>query len=255
MAFSVRSILITGASRGLGLEFVKQILAFPSAPEVLMAACRDPSSATALQTIAKSNSRLKIIKLDIEKDEDIDAAFKEAQTIVGKKGLNMLINNAGYFDQSNAGELRHITRSIMQKHFDINVSAHLMVIQKFLPLLDLAVANRGSKQLNCQAQLVLITSIMGSQNLTYKEGYYTCFHYKCSKSATTMASIVLSRELRQAGIHVLPLHPGWVRTDMGGSDAAVGIEESISGCLKVIGSTSEKNTGKLMDYKGTELPY
>ena len=76
MAFSVRSILITGASRGLGLEFVKQILAFPSAPEVLMAACRDPSSATALQTIAKSNSRLKIIKLDIEKDEDIDAAFK-----------------------------------------------------------------------------------------------------------------------------------------------------------------------------------
>ena len=70
-----------------------------------------------------------------------------------------------------------------------------------------------------------------------------------------MASILLSRELREAGIHVLPLHPGWVRTDMGGSDAAVGIEESISGCLKVIGSTSEKNTGKLMDYKGTELPY
>ena len=75
MAFSVRSVMVTGANKGLGLEFIKQMLAFPSPPEVLIATCRDPGAAKDLQTIAKSNPRLKIIKLDVEKDEDIERAF------------------------------------------------------------------------------------------------------------------------------------------------------------------------------------
>ena len=76
MALSVRSILVTGASRGLGLEFVKQLVALQSAPEVVIAACRDPTSATNLQEIAKLHPSVKVIKLDVEKDEDIESAFK-----------------------------------------------------------------------------------------------------------------------------------------------------------------------------------
>ena len=76
MALSVRSILVTGASRGIGLEFIKQIVALPSAPDVVIAACRDPTSATNLQAVAKSHSSVKVIKLDVEKDEDIESAFK-----------------------------------------------------------------------------------------------------------------------------------------------------------------------------------
>ena len=76
MALSVRSILVTGASRGLGLEFIKQLVALPSPPEVVIAACRDPTSATNLQEIAKSHPSVKVIKLDAEKDEDIESAFK-----------------------------------------------------------------------------------------------------------------------------------------------------------------------------------
>ncbi|GFR63362.1 C-factor-like [Elysia marginata] len=247
--------MVTGASRGLGLEFVTQMLAFPSPPEVVIAACRNPSSATNLQAIAKSDHRLKIISLDVEKDEDIEKAFQETQSFVGEKGLNILINNAGFYDQSNNGRLQDVTRESMQKHFNINVSGQLMVIQKFLPLLELAISNRGSKDLNCQAEVVMLSSIAGSQNLTYQAGLLSCLHYKCSKSAGTMASILLSRELRSAGIHVLSLHPGWVRTDMGGPEANLSVEESFSGCLKVIGSASANTTGKFLDYSGAELPY
>ena len=67
--------MVSGASRGIGLEFVKQILALPFAPEVLIAACRDPISATDLQKMAKSNPSLKIIKLDLESDADVENAF------------------------------------------------------------------------------------------------------------------------------------------------------------------------------------
>ena len=76
MAVSAETILITGASRGIGLEFVKQILRLPSAPEVLIAGCRNPNGAPELQELAKSNPSLKVIKLDVEKDEDITAAVE-----------------------------------------------------------------------------------------------------------------------------------------------------------------------------------
>ncbi|GFR82570.1 C-factor [Elysia marginata] len=256
MSIAVRAAMVTGASRGIGLEFVRQMVALPSPPEVLVAACRDPSSATDLQNLTKSNPNLKIVKLDVEKDEDIEEAFKETQALLGEKGLNILINNAGHYDKSDAGELRQINRQIMQKHFNINVTGQLMVIQKFLPLLELAVAERGSKQLNCQAQVILMASMLSSQTLTYREGKRTCLHYKCSKTAATLAGIMLSRELlRDAGIHVLLLHPGSVRTDMGGPKATISPQESINGCLNIIAASSEATTGKFLQYSGEELPY
>lgn len=76
MPLRARTVLVTGASRGLGLEFVKQILKLPTAPEVLVAACRDPTTAKNLQVIAQSYPAVKIVKLDVEKDEDIDSAFR-----------------------------------------------------------------------------------------------------------------------------------------------------------------------------------
>ena len=74
-----KTVLVTGASRGIGLEFVKQMLKQPAAPEMLIAACRNPGSCEALQTLAKSNPTLKLIKLDVEQDDDIDDVIEHAQ--------------------------------------------------------------------------------------------------------------------------------------------------------------------------------
>ncbi|KAK3743680.1 hypothetical protein RRG08_030801 [Elysia crispata] len=76
MAFSVRAVLVNGASRGLGLELVSQFLALPTPPELVIGTCRSPDTATRLQDMARTNPSLKIIKLDIENDDDIENAFK-----------------------------------------------------------------------------------------------------------------------------------------------------------------------------------
>ncbi|RUS91687.1 hypothetical protein EGW08_000513 [Elysia chlorotica] len=255
MALSVRSVLVTGASRGLGLEFIRQLVALPSAPELVIAACRDPASAANLQDIAKSHSSVKVIKLDVEKDEDIESAFKETQAFVGEKGLNLLINNAGLNEKADGGGIYKAAREVIQRHFDVNVTGPIMISQKFLPLIEMAASQKNSKELNSQAAIIMISSAMGSQGITFKEGRGISLHYKCSKSAVNMGMILMSRELQDAGIFVNSLHPGWVRTDMGGPNADLTLEESVVGCLKEISSAREETNGKLVSWKGEILPY
>ncbi|GFO08402.1 RNA-directed DNA polymerase from mobile element jockey [Plakobranchus ocellatus] len=255
MALSVTSVLITGASRGLGLEFVKQYLALPSAPEVIIATCRDPTSATSLQDIAKSHSCVKVIKLDVQKDEDIENAYKETAALVGDRGLNILINNAGQYDNSDDGGIYKTSRERMQRHFDVNVSGPVMIAQKFLPLVKMAAEQKSSKDLNSQAAVIMISSAMGSQTLTFDYGRGTSVHYKCSKTATTMATVLLARELREAGIYVAAIHPGRVKTDMGSPSANITKEDSIACCLEVISAASEETHGKLVNRQGQALPF
>lgn len=256
MALQAKTVMVTGASRGLGLEFVHQLVKLPSPPEVLIAACRDPSKATALQSFAKSNPSVRVVKLDIEKDKDIESAYKEVEAAVGERGLNLLINNAAIYDQEDNGTLGHLTRSKLQKHFDINVSGPLLVTQMFLPLLQKAASQQGSDSLSfSRAGVVMMTSYMGSQQITFSDGAGESFHYKTSKSALNMAAIMLSRELKDKGIIVLALHPGWVRTDMGGKSAFYTPEQSIQSCLKVLGNADGEFNGKLVSYEEKVLPF
>jgi NAD(P)-dependent dehydrogenase (short-subunit alcohol dehydrogenase family) len=257
MPLTARTILVTGASRGLGLEFVKQILKLPTAPEVLIATCRDPSTARDLQVMADTNPSLKIVKMDVENDQDIETALTEVRTTVGERGLNLLINNAGiYLDKSDGGGLTKQTRERMQKHFDVNVSGPLIVIQKFAPLLQQAAALDKSKSLSCsKAGIITISSVMGSQALTFDQGLGTAIDYKSSKTALTMLSILLARELKDSGIFVAALHPGWVKTDMGGENATLTADDSIKNSLSVIGSLGQEKSGKLISYNGDVLPF
>jgi len=256
MSLTAKTILVTGANRGLGLEFVKQILQMKTSPAVLIAGCRDPNSAEDLQALAKSNSSLKVIKLDIEKDDDIISAFNETKTILGDRGLNLLINNAGLNTKNVGSDLRQSSRDNLQQHFNVNVSGPIIMVQRFLPLLEQAAGLQSSSPLSCsKAAVVNISSIMASQELALQDGKGTSFQYKCSKSAVTMATILMSRELGPIGIAAFSLHPGWVQTDMGGAQAPLTPEQSIAGCLKVIAAHGEANNGKLMDYKGDILPF
>ncbi|KAK0056362.1 C-factor [Biomphalaria pfeifferi] len=256
MSLRAKTILVTGASRGLGLEFVRQLLELPTPPEVLIAACRDPEKAEDLQRLTKSNSAVKIVKLDVEKDDEIDKTVEVVSNYVGERGLNLLINNAGILYKQMPGNIADVTREIMQKHFSVNVTSQVMMSQKCLPLLLKASSLSGSNELSTsKAAVIMISAIRGSQTLINAEGPLGFIHYKCSKTALDMATVLLARELRDVGILVTALHPGWVKTDMGSSEAPLGIEESIRDCLRTIGRAGEESNGKLIDLKGNILPY
>lgn len=128
------SIFITGANRGLGLEFVKRIFSQPTSPKHLFAACRDPSKAEELRKLAEQHTCLRVVKLDVTKDSDIDAAFQEVSTHLGDgEGINLLINNSGVFDQSGCSLREGVTRDQMQSHFNVNATGEICNVQfKFL---------------------------------------------------------------------------------------------------------------------------
>ncbi|CAL1529793.1 unnamed protein product [Lymnaea stagnalis] len=254
---SPSTVLVTGASRGLGLEFVKQFLKLPVPPKILIAGCRNPNTAESLKNIANANPSVKVIKLDVQKDEDIERASQETKSIVGDLGLNLLINNAGILDRD-TGSLIATTRESLQKHFDVNVTSPIIVVQKFLPLLNQASALIKSNELSAsKACIVMISAALGSQKLiadgTFAHANWT--PYNCSKTALNMATIMISREVRDSGILVIGLHPGWVRTDMGTDEAPIGPEESIADCLKVISEAREESNGRQLDLKGKVLPF
>ena len=98
-AMGPRSVFITGASRGLGLEFVRQILFQPSLPQFLFASCIDASRADELQALSKKNSSLQILQMDVTKDDEIASAFEQTRAVLLDRGLNLLINNAGIYSR------------------------------------------------------------------------------------------------------------------------------------------------------------
>ncbi|XP_059138761.1 uncharacterized protein LOC131927114 [Physella acuta] len=254
-----RTVLITGASSGLGLEYVKQMINLKNPPEIIVAASRNPDRATELQQLATtlaSNSTIKIVKLDVECDEDIELAFQATKEAVGELGLNLLINNAAIYDRSNSGSLILQTREKMQKHFNVNVTSPVLIVQKFLPLLKQAATT--SKGFSCsKAGVVMMSSRVGSQQIVFDDepGASLSLHYKCSKSALNMATIMISRELKDDGILVFAIHPGWAKTRMGTDRAPLQPSESVQSCLNVIGTAGEALHGKLVTLHGEILPY
>ncbi|KAH9503800.1 hypothetical protein Btru_066655 [Bulinus truncatus] len=258
MSLSPTNVMVTGASRGLGLEFVKQLIKLPTAPQVIIAACREPSSAAELQDIARSNPSVQIVKLDMTKDEEIQTAVEEVSSFVGTTGLNLLICNAGIASRSIRGETQDVTREIMQEHFNVNVTGPVIVTQKFLPLLKKAASFGQSSELSAsKSGVVMVTSLLGSQTKSHTEDsvFPSCMHYRCSKTALNMATVLMARELKELGILVTALHPGWVKTDMGTSSAPLSPEESIQGCLQVVGNAGREHHGKVVDFKGNILQY
>lgn len=250
------SILITGASRGLGLQFVKHILSLPQPPKFLIATCRNPAKADELQQIAELHSCVKIAQLDVTRDDQIANVFEQTATLVGDDGLNLLINNAGVSEKSGGGFLETQTREKLQSHFDTNVSGPVLITQKFLPLLKKAAEANSTQPLGYgRAAVVNISSIMGSIASTMQSQGSNVYHYRSSKAALNMATALMALELRPFGILVAGLHPGWVRTELGGPQAMLDAETSIAHCWSVIKGMSTESSGLLYSYDGTVLPW
>ena len=142
----VKNILVTGANRGLGLEFVRQFLLSPNPPERLVATYRDPSTSKDLLELAKSEPTLHIIQLDVTDSRAFPDLVSRLDTLVGDSGLNLLINNAGY-KESELRDLETVTEEQMVKHFRVNCIAPLLLTRyaKAVMLYQLS----SSSELSC----------------------------------------------------------------------------------------------------------
>ena len=228
------NLLITGASRGLGREFVGQ---YATEGWRVFACCRDPKSATELQKLAAaSGGKVTVHALDVT---DLASVRALAKALSGES-LDMVINNAGV--SGTRGEaLGKIDYAAWPGVFDANVMGPLRVAEAFAPLLE-----KGGKKL-----LVSISSRMGS----VAENSGGSYAYRASKAALNMVNSNLSIELKDKGIACVVLHPGWVSTDMGGPSAPVKPPDSVAGMRTVIAGLGAKDSGSFRDFQGGAIPW
>jgi NAD(P)-dependent dehydrogenase (short-subunit alcohol dehydrogenase family) len=210
------TVLVTGASRGLGLEFCKQYAA--EGWEVL-ACCRHPERADKLAGIAN----VRLLPLDVTE-------FAQIDRLAGIYG-----DSAGHgFGQLDYGAW---TRTLA-----INAQAPVKMAEAFLPHLQ-----RGRMK-----RLVSISSQMGS---IADNGSGGSILYRTSKAALNAGMKSLSIDLKDLGIGVFILHPGWVKTDMGGPNALIDVEKSVTGMRRVIADATLRQSGSFLKYDGSILPW
>jgi NAD(P)-dependent dehydrogenase (short-subunit alcohol dehydrogenase family) len=229
---SVYSVLITGANRGLGLEFTKQ---YAADGWNVLACCRHPQSALALQALAQAHSNIKIYILDV-------ADFAQIDTLAIQlidESIDVLINNAGVYPASSFGDTNY---DEWAEGFKINSMAPLKMAEAF-------VQHITRSQLK---KIATLTSKMGSiDDNTSGESY----SYRSSKTAVNMVMKSLSIDLKPYGISVITLHPGWVQTDMGGPNGLINAQTSVTGLRKQIVDLSLETTGKFIAYDGKAIDW
>ncbi|XP_053175300.1 C-factor [Scomber japonicus] len=245
-----RSVLITGSSRGIGLQLIKQLARSTDRPATIIATVRNPTGSKDLQEL--SNPGVHIVTLDTDSQQSISSALTEVQSIVGSKGLNCLINNAAI---NISTDIDTVTPEAMMKTFQTNSVAPLFVTKAFLPLLQTAAGQSTGMGMH-RAAVINISSILGSITYTWGEGAsFKSYPYRTSKAALNMVTRCLAADLGSHGILCMALHPGWVKTDMGGPLAELTVEDSVSGLLTVLSNLTENDHGGFKDYRGNIIPW
>ncbi|MED6287183.1 hypothetical protein CHARACLAT_013755 [Characodon lateralis] len=249
------SVLITGANRGLGLQIVESLASGGFSPGKIIAATRNITGAQKLQELATEYSNVHTVTLDAVNQESIEKCAEEVGQLLGQEGLNCLINNAGI---NVVADFHSVTAEKMIENFHTNAVAPLMITKAFLPLLKRAASRGGLGTMGIQrAAVINMTSLLGSVELNWGEraNNIKWYPYRTSKSALNMVSRCMAVDLEPDGILCMGIHPGWVRTDMGGSEAPLSPEESVASVLSVIGGLTEKDQGSFLNFTGEQLPW
>ncbi len=227
----IATVLVTGASRGIGLEFVKQWLA--RGAEVI-ATAREPSAATELSAlIDRYGDRLRVMQLDVTDDRSVELLAGA----IGNVQIDLLINNAGILTVET---LDNMDFGAILAQFQTNALGALRVTHAILDNL-----REGSRVVN-------MTSRMGSLDDNTSGGYYG---YRMSKAALNMATRSLAVDLKSRGIVVIAMHPGMVQTDMTRGFGMLTPEASVTGINQVLEKLSMDQTGLFLHYQGTTLPW
>ncbi|GIY05750.1 hypothetical protein CDAR_506591 [Caerostris darwini] len=241
------NIVVTGASRGLGLEFVKQLAKFSKSPQVF-ALCRDPQGAEKLQSFASGCQNVTIIKADMTDFDGYKEIVSNIQQHSNSGGVNLLINNAGMMLKDTLTSVKH--KSLIDT-FELNTVAPLLFTKALLPLLKKA--DENALPLKVGKSVVLnISAHLGSVEENTNGGYLS---YRLSKAALNMVTKSAAMELKASNIFVMALHPGWVKTDMGGESAPLTAEASVNNMLTVLSKADESQRGCLFTNKGRRIPW
>lgn len=226
------TFLVTGANRGIGLEFVRQL---SERGERVIATARTPERAQALQALEQAHrGRVELVACDVADDASVAALGQRLDQ------LDVLINNAGVFgSEAPLGALRF--DEVLQT-LNVNGVGALRVVQAALPAL-----RRGTGR-----RIVQITSGLGSIGENASGGYTD---YRMSKAAMNMLAMNLAQELGPEGFVSIALQPGWVQTDMGGAGAPTRVEDSVAGMLKVIDELSAKDNARFFGWNGRECAW
>jgi NAD(P)-dependent dehydrogenase (short-subunit alcohol dehydrogenase family) len=232
----MKTVLITGANRGIGLEFCRQ---YASDGWRIIACSRNPENSDALNKLADQyQDQIQLQALDVADHLQIDGL---AQTLANES-IDLLINNAGIYPVSDNRGFGHSDYAEWGKAFRINTMAPLKMAESF-------VAQIARSQ---HKTIVTITSKMGSIADNGSGGSYL---YRSSKVAVNMVVKSLAIDLKPSGITAVVFHPGWVKTDMGGPNAMISSAQSVTGMRQMISKLTLADSGKFFGYDGQVIPW
>ena len=234
MGVEMTTVLITGTNRGIGLEFVQQFLA---RGDTVLATCRHPDSAPALQQLQKENQHLQVLELDVASTESLQNFPQQ----LAADAIDIFINNAGVYGPRDAS-FGNVDGNTWMSVLQVNSIAPILLTQLLIDKLRAGVDKK----------LLYLTSKMGSIDDNSGGGSYV---YRSSKTALNAVVKSLAVDLSVDGFKAAVLHPGWVLTDMGGSNALIDTETSVTGMIAVIDSLSIEQSGSFFNYDGSVIPW
>lgn len=228
----MQNVLITGANRGLGLELTRHYL---TAGDRVFAGCREPQSANELKDL---KGELQVLPLDVTDDGSVTGALETVSGTI--QHLDILINNAGTTIKGES--LENLCPTEMLKVFDVNTVGPIRVLQKFAPLLKSA--NNG--------RVINISSQLGSITQARAWGQYS---YNASKAALNMHTRRLAADSDSEGMIIISLHPGWVKTRMGGAQAPLSPQQSAAQIAQVVEGLTARDHGTFLTHSGEKHPW
>ena len=230
----METILVTGANRGIGLELVKQ---YCNQNYQVIGTYRNENTSGEFISMSRNLNNLKVYSLDVSSDQSL----KDFSSKLGDTPVDIFINNAGVFGPRDSS-FNNVDERNWISVFQTNAIAPLLLTQLIIENL-----RNGS-----QKKLIYITSKMGSIDDNKSGGAYI---YRSSKTALNSVVKSISLDLAKDGMKVALLHPGWVRTDMGGPNGLIDTTTSVSGMIEVIDRLSQSDSGCFFNYDGSKIPW
>lgn len=228
------TLLITGANRGIGLELCKQYLEHGWR---IYAACRNPDKAKELSELASNNDLLSVHALDVTNEGQLDSLKSELKG----KSVDILLNNAGVYGLG-ASEFGKTDSEAWDEAVAVNLLAPMKMMEEFVENVS-----RSDKKI-----IASISSKMGSISDNTSGGSYA---YRATKAALNAVMVSAAHDLNHLDITSLILHPGWVRTDMGGPNGELSVEQSAQKLRKILYNCTIEDSGCFFDIDGSIIPW